>query len=147
MKKSTAHAKRLAAAATGLPGTKLAVCGYPMRHHLLDRGGVEVFRVYRHGNPLDVFMCAWFRTANSTAERHPTDFDVRALPADINERHGVPTTSAGLPDLQNAMAAIREAIDRGAVTTQGGPRLPPLQLPPPRPAATLADTESDGIPF
>jgi hypothetical protein len=92
------------------------------RHFLLHHAGVEVFRVYRHGDTRDAFQSCWFRTADAPRQEfHATDFDVRCLPADICERHGVPTTRTGMPELAAAAAAIREAIDRGIVTAKGGP--------------------------
>ena len=117
----------------------------PPRHFFMRRAGVSIYRCYRHGNPRDVFMSCWFRTADApNAECHATDFDVRCLPADICERHGIPRTRAGLPpDIGCVIGAIKDAIDCGVITAAGGPSTIPEEAA----GAPLDGREHRAVPY
>lgn len=107
---------RLAAA---FPRTTTPLLFAPL---LLEHRGVRVFRVYRRGNPRDVFQCFWYRTAQEPCfECHPTDFDVREFPGDLVEQFGLNDLWCPMVDRARAIVV---AIERGVVTKDGGPRGP-----------------------
>ncbi len=88
------------------------------RHLLLTHNGISVYCVYRHGNTRDVFMTYWLRTVDKPQmECHPSDFDIRDLPADLVERFNL-ARHYTIADLRSA---VIEAIDRGLVTVEGRP--------------------------
>lgn len=94
-----------------------------------NRGTVKVYRVYRHGNPKDVFQSWWLSTSAVIEECPDYSFDIRELlgaktSAEIDELKEHGPIKNNCPGLAHAIA---EAIEQGALQVSPEQDLKPLQ--------------------